>query len=217
MERFLCLSYFDEKKTGIEDSLQTNDLDQVKDWLLNKSNKGYIVRAIDNLTGEVWDFKEIEDPEELNKIQPWDEEEELFEEEFKEPEGIKLWIVSWIDNHGYKHTIEFDSEIDAQQYVDDYTDDEDYHNIQITKTVKTISDAEDDSSHDSLNQYENNKNYDNYKLRELADRFNCAWRISINNTVMKLPLNGAIIIMMEVISINLMLIGEKSKIQKQAI
>ena len=140
--RFTCMSYFGEKAKGLEDSFETASLDEAKEWIWEKSQKGFAVRIIDEYTGELWHYDEIEDPEELNEIKPYeflteDAEEEI---ELPEEEGLHLWIVSWISPKGNKFTAEFDAKEDAEEFLAAH-DDEEHMDLKIKEEVRKIEDC----------------------------------------------------------------------------
>lgn len=128
-KRFICRSYFDEKMTGLEDQVMMNDLDKIKDWVLRKSNQGYATIIIDKKTGEVWPFKEIEDPEELEEIKPWEED------------SIHLWIVEWYNPNGIKFRGEFDAEEDAKQFVEEHKNNDNYIQIKLKQEDVKMNDS----------------------------------------------------------------------------
>ena len=139
-KRFTATSYFDTKYRGVEDTFDSNHLEKIQDWILNKSNAGYYTRVIDNRYGEVWNFGIIDDPFELDKIQPYEEEEEEFDEEIiTKPEYI-LWVVTWYNPNGVKFRGEFDSEEDAKTFMEENNDDA-HIEMKIEKENKYVNDS----------------------------------------------------------------------------
>lgn len=139
-DRFICESYYDVKMNGLEDKFESNDLGKVKDWILDKSQDGFITRVIDDQTGEVWAFGYIDDPFELDKIKPYEPKEEEFDEEIiTKPEYI-AFVVQWYDPKGYKHTIEYDSEEDANEYIKAHQDEE-HINMKLVEENRFMNDS----------------------------------------------------------------------------
>ena len=147
-KRFFCKSYFDKKADGVEDVFETDDIQQAKEWIWEKGQKGYAARIIDKRTGELWHFDNLEDPAELDKVQPYDFEED---EDFEEPEEnnskdeYTLYIIKWYDKKGNKHTIEFDGEEDANDFLAQWEGDEDHMEIKKVAENRSYNDSVEDS------------------------------------------------------------------------
>lgn len=129
MKRFICRSYFSGERDGLEDSFETDNISEAKEWIWKKSQYGYYTKLDDNGTGVVYEFDEIEDPEELT-----------FEGIAPEDDIVHLWIVVWHDDKGRKHSVEFDSEEDAKEFLAENTD-ESHHEIKIEERDQNMKDC----------------------------------------------------------------------------
>lgn len=129
MKRFICRSYFSDERDGLEDSFETDNISEAKEWIWKKSQYGYYTKLDDNGTGVIYEFDEIEDPEEL-----------VFEGVPADDDIVHLWIVVWHDDKGRKHSVEFDSEEDAKEFLAENTD-ESHHEIKIEERDQNMKDC----------------------------------------------------------------------------
>lgn len=141
-KRFVCESHFSQKGNGLEDKFETNDIEKGKEWIWAKSQLGYYTRVIDKNTGEVWQFEQIEDPFDLEKIEPYNGDEELedLDLDFESPAELHLWIVEWYNKNGYKFQGEFDSQEDAEEFMKEISD-ENHFEVKMREENRFISDS----------------------------------------------------------------------------
>ena len=141
-KRFVCESHFSQKGNGLEDKFETNDIEKGKEWIWAKSQLGYYTRVIDKNTGEVWQFEQIEDPFDLEKIEPYNGDDELedLDLDFESPEELHLWIVEWYNKNGYKFQGEFDSQEDAEEFMKEISD-ENHFEVKMREEDRFISDS----------------------------------------------------------------------------
>ena len=64
-KRFEVKSYYDNKLKGLEDCESFNNFSNAKDWLWEKSQKGFIVTLIDWKNGIKYCWTDIEDDEDI--------------------------------------------------------------------------------------------------------------------------------------------------------
>lgn len=142
MNRFIVESYYDKKGRGLEDRAETNDIEEAKEWIFQKSQDGFVTRIIDRVTGEVWPFEKIIDVEDLETIEPYEEEIEEFKspDELEENE-IDMWFVEWFNRNGVKFRAEFDSKEDAERYMKQEQNDKDHINMTIRENVVSLNDS----------------------------------------------------------------------------
>ena len=137
-DRFTCQSYYSSKFTSLEDELKTDDLSKAKEWAWEKGNLGYAIRIIDNATGELWNFEDLTNEEDLEDIDP--AKIDWWEEDYEGPETVHLWILSWYNKNGNKFTAEFDNKEDAEAYIASHQD-EDHNEFKIREDDVSLMDC----------------------------------------------------------------------------
>lgn len=139
-KRFDCKAYYSSNMKGLADEFLSNDLSDVKAWVWEQGFKGYAIRVIDNYTGEVWNFEEIEDESDLNIIDPAEIDWDDFEESEPDEDSVHLWILSWFNKNGNKFTAEFDSKEDAEAYITNHQD-EDHNDFRMREEDRPMMDC----------------------------------------------------------------------------